>query len=398
MKVFKLFFQIVRSYWKTLLIYFLFELLFIVSIHQQMAAIQKPSQALNFSEVRLSVVDQDQTQLSKGLTDMYRANNQWVDMTLDEEAINDAIFNDDLDALVVIPQGFSQAFADQAKPQLTFYGGIEELDRMTVEAQANRFLSVLSNYRLALGGQLEGDNLTYALQEAQRISQTKAEGSMLPEKDLGDTDLMAYLYCLKGSDYVLYISCFFAVGTAICYLEEERLKQRTAVSGYSQLSMMGQIFLASLIYACLLWLVLMVVVLVGCGGFAMLSRPVVRWAILSNLVHMLAITSLVLLFSYIFLSPNAINFLQVIVPLATAFATGNFIPRDFVSPELLSFSRITPSYWDIKAISDVLEDLTFGDKQLASYQESIRVMLGMTLLFFLLTLAVRQLRMRKKKN
>lgn len=390
MRIFKLFFKVIRHY----RLYILIFLGIFFSMVMAFTSSQEGDQ-LGFEPVKMVVIDEDQSPVSKGLTEVFKEKNEVIDKDLTPQAVLDAAYQERLSLGLVIPQGFGDQFSRGEETSLEILGGLAERDRALVEGQADQYLATLSVYDQVQSGNLDEEGLNYAIQETVDIMGEKLDGGIV-KSDQGEAGEGSYfMLSLVFLNYAILALALTLLSAGILELEEEKVRNRIWVSGYSETKTMGEIFLASFLLMMALWAVFILLTTIFRFSFSIFKLPEVQWALLASFIHMLACTSLSLFFVYLLFTPNSLRFFQTIFPLAIAFASGVFVDRILVDPTIHKLSSIFPTYWHVTPVYDSLDAAQFGPKQVAGFQKSIKLMALMMVAYFILALLVRHHRLRR---
>ena len=213
----------------------------------------------------------------------------------------------------------------------------------------------------------------------------KIHTSVLGEESDAIFGLRSYLSYLT---YIITAIAFFIIGLPIVIVEAPLMKRRDVASGFDEMRRTQQLFLASYLSMTIVWFV-MVMYSIGNLGFQYLSGRTVQLMVLSSFIHMLAISSLVLFLCHIFPRSESISFLSTLLSLLLAFSSGTFVPKELLWQPFHKFSSLFPTYWEIKNQTDV-QGLLVAGHSLQPYLVGLLIMLGMGVLFFVLTLIQRR--------
>ena len=388
MKVFSLYFKILRynkagilSY---LLVFLLIFLLISSSVKQDL-----PSSRLHTVEPKIQVNDHDQTKLSQHFKAYLLKDTQAPENELpeDKEVIKQALYSKALDYMLVIPEGFTDSLNEEGEylDLITYpssHGGVASSIEMKI-------LSYVQNWdRIArtFGGNPQGADLVRALELLDEVLAVDVEiYTHAGQTSEGESDqLIGLAYYLSFLTYIMTAVGFLIVGRAIVSLEDPMTRKRDIVSGFSEGRRTVQLFAASYLSVSLVWLI-MIVVCFFMVGWNALSLEATPRMLLSSFLHMLAMVSLTLLLCHLFPTDSAVTFMSNLVSLFLAFSSGTFVPAEFLWEPFHKMSSLFPTFWDVQNQTQVMHNILAGNK-LASYYQSLAIMVGMGLVYFFLTL------------
>lgn len=383
MNQFKLFLKILRSRRTNILIYLV---IFLVIFLLATDANQKSGNIEGNSRLVLNLVDLDRSPLSKALVKEIGAKNEIADSEEDAGIVRDRIFQERYSMSLVIPKGFGEAFP-QSKKSLLLQPSVKESENQILKGQIQSFLMKAD----ALGRFSSGP-LTDKEQE-ELLDFLADNKTPDPSVELisatGDSQLISLGEYLSYLDYIIVAILFLIIGPATSTMERPLQKSRDLISGVTERERSRTLFLSVSLSGLVVW-IFMILVCLGIIGFSVLSISQARWMLLSNFLHLLATTSMILFLVQFVQSPQAINFVSTIFSLFIAFSSGIFIPAELVWNPLYQFSHIFPSVWDIRLQNGLVYGSIPPSIQNGELVQGLCIQLGMAVLFFLLMLIYRR--------
>lgn len=390
MKIFKLFFQIIkeqRMYLLGSLVMFV-SFVFFFAVSQQAAP-------FNYLSLKIALDDQDQSDISEGLVRAFKQHHEVMTEPMTEADMRDAVYQEAIQLAVRIPHGFGQAFADNAPTSLDIIAGSAEQDRKLVQSEAAQYLASLSVYAQLQGGRLDGKAGRYAIEETLKIMQDEPHGEIMTTPNrISDQDVH-YLLGLIFLDYLMLALPLTLLRVTILQIDAVGVRQRIRMSAYPAARIMVEIFCASFLLMTLIWGMFILVLTGVKQAWSILPTAVIQWALLGSFVHMLACTALSLFVTYLIFNNKILEFFKVLFCLAIAFSSGIFVGRQFIHQKIYQFSSIFPSYWHVKTIYDSFETVSFGAEQIQGYENSIVIMLLMMLAYFSLSIFFRRYQLNR---
>ncbi|MDY5836061.1 MAG: ABC transporter permease [Eubacteriales bacterium] len=388
MKVFSLYFKILRSNKAGILSYLMSFLLVFFLISSSVKQ-DLPSSRLDLVKPKIQVNDHDQTALSQHLKAYLLKDAQTPETELpeDKEIIKQALYSGGLDYMLVIPKGFTDSLAEEGKylDLITYPSSLEGV-ATSIEMKIVSYVQNWDRIAKTFGGQPQWADMARALGLLDEVLAADVEiYTHTGQMSEGENDqLIGLAYYLSYLSYIMTAVGFLIVGRAIVSLENPLTRRRDIVSGFSEGRRTVQLFAASYLSVSLVWL-LMVAVCFFMVGWNVLSLEATPRMVFSSFLHMLAMVSLTLFLCHLFPTDSAVTFMSNLVSLFLAFSSGTFIPAEFLWEPFHKMSSLFPTFWDVQNQTQVLHNL-LAENQLTSYYQSLAIMVGMGLVYFFLTL------------
>ena len=392
MKVFSLFFKILRHNRVGILLYLVsFAVIFMLissGVRQG-----KGGSELDTAELIIQVNDHDQTELSRHLKDylLKGARLPEKECAEDEVAIQDALYTHALDYMLVIPEGFTESLrTDERELKLRTYPSSMEALATSVDMKIISYVQNWDQIARTFGGYPDESEMPRALALLDQVLSGEVEISSYTGNgsDSEKEQLIGLSYYLSYLCYIITSVCFLIVGKSLVSIEDPERKKRDVVSGFSEERRTIQLFLASYLTVICVW-ILMAILSFFLVGWHVLTLKAAPLMLCSSLLHMLSIVSLSLLLCHLFPSNGAVSFLSNLVGLFLAFSSGIFVPAEFLWEPFHKASSLFPTYWDVQNQKRLMEDILAG-RSLSYFYRSLLIMLGMGLLYFCLTLIYRR--------
>ena len=376
MKVFNLFFKIVRAKIGIILLYTGIFLAICFPL------VRSNKEKLDFEESSISVcvIDEDQTEASRSLTQAIAARNSLVELQNDKQKIMDAMFYEMVDYTVVIKKGFEERLKD------TSDNGEEALFegyKMRASFQSAVTEQYLTNYiRLLKVSVADGMSLqeAAALAGDELSKEARVEMVVEPDKEVLDanyTDNFALFF--RMLPYLLIAIMVNVLSAILVTLNKKDQKMRIECSSIKMSSYMSQLFLGSGVLTVLIWLLFMVSGMLVYGG---VYRGLHCYlAILNSFIFALIAALIAILISSFNPTGTVVNMIAQMLGLGMAFICGAFVPQSMLGEGVLMFARIFPMYWFEKA-NDILAGIQKGD--LLNVRMCFMVECGYIVLFVIL--------------
>lgn len=386
MKAFKLFFKIMRANLATVLMYLgIFIMIFNISLQ---AIGPAEDSELKLMDVKMTLFDQDQSQVSKAFTTYLSNNAQIIALDDNEESINDALFDGKTHYVVWIPKGFGDQMLDPESDNATLHVQKSIYAHLSLTAQQliEGYNKNFQIYKMAYGGTIPAAHLESALQSIEADMRSDVQTHAQQTKTQNNLSYIAV--GLSSMCYVIIALLSSTIGNTMVTMEEPEVKKRDLVGGMSEQKRALQIFLATLAFGVVVWIVL-IGFSYGALGIDTLFQVGSIWLLLNSFVHLITILALVNFFTTLIGTKDGISFFSTTFSLLVAFFSGVFVPQSLLSGPVLRIASFFPTYWTVKA-NDTIANVSLVAPDYSPVLQSIGVMLLMATAYFFLTIVVRR--------
>ncbi len=354
MKVFNLFFKIVRAKAGILFLY----IAIFLAICFPMVHSNKAKTDFEESSISVCVIDEDRTETSKSLKDAIAARNKLVEMPHDKQKIMDAMFYEMVDYTVVIKNGYEEKLKDIEDGDSA---ALFDAYKMRDSFQSAMMEQYLSNYiRLVKVFTKDGMSLKDACASAGEELGKEVEVEVVtpPGSEVLDanyTDNFALFFRLLP--YLLIAIMVNVLSAILVTLNKKDQKMRIECSSVRMSSYMSQIFFGSGVLTILIWGLFMVSGMIVYGG---MYTGLHCWlAVFNSLIFALIAALMAILISTFNPSGTVVNMIAQILGLGMSFICGAFVSQSYLGEGVLAFARIFPVYWFEKA-NDMLAGIQKG--------------------------------------
>lgn len=343
MKVFNLFFKIVRAKAGIIMLY----VCIFLAICFPMVRSNKEKTDFEESSISVCVIDEDQTEASKSLTEAIAARNKLVELPDDKQKIMDAMFYEMVDYTVVIKKGFEECLKNGSGTEEALFSGY----KMRATFQSVMVEQYLTNYvRLVKAFRSEGLTVAEASAQAgeELSKEVRVEIVTPPDKEVLDENYTANFAAFFRLLPYLFVAIMVNVLSAILVtLNRKDQKMRIECSSVKMASYMSQLFLASGVLTLFIWLLFMASGMLVYGG--LYKGTNCYMAVLNSLIFALIAALISILIASFNPTGTVVNMIAQILGLGMAFLCGAFVPQSYLGDGVLAVARIFPVYWFEKA-------------------------------------------------
>lgn len=370
MTVFKAFFQIIREYKGTVILYT--ALLIGFSIFNM--STNETSMTFTPNKPDIYIVNGDQGEkLSAHLVSYLKKNCHLVSLKNDEEKINDAVFYRDVNYVVYIPEHYSQDVLSGKDPEISI--------KSTGDYQASLAQMLLERYIKVQRTFVANDQDEATMMK--HIDQTLKTDVDVKVKSTVDTSTTSKAtFYFNFASYSIMACVMYIVCLILSSFNQEDIKKRTMISSLNYKKYNRQLLLSSFVYSLFLWLIYVIAAFVIVGNTLLSMRGFIY--ITNALIFTFCSLTLALMISSLITDKNAVSGIVNVVALGSAFLAGVFVPSTWLPEIVLKIAHILPSYWYVQS-NDLLKNIEyFHFDTLQPIFINMAVLIGFSLLFIII--------------
>lgn len=384
MPVFKCFFYIIYRNKLNLSIYFF---IFLGIMIASMTS-AKEENVFEFSteKIKIGVVDRDNTEASKALSDYLKRECEVVPTKDKKEDIQDQMFFRELEYVAYIPDGFQESMQEGKTPEIENIKIPDSYTGSFIDMKINSYVNLLNVYLK------NGSDLGTSIYRADTVSDEETKVSLLD----GSTASMKpkYYYYFTYYSYIVTILIIFGVASAFMQFNKKVIRRRMAVSSQPISSANVQLIGASLVLSIALWIVLFVFGLIICGNSADMIEKL-PYLLVTSFAYTMVSASLGFLASHIVKGSSGLNGVGNVFSLGFAFLGGVFVPLEMMGEGILKVAQFTPSYWYVNTLECItVEDMAEAATR-SSYWNGVLLQFVFALCFFCVALLLRKVRTKE---
>lgn len=299
-----------------------------------------------FKAARLdvSVIDMDNTDASRALTEFIGQNHKLVEIENDKDNILDALYYEKTDYVLCINEGYSEKISNGDSDGLfTNYKVPDSYTGVFIDNLVNQYVSTLKAY--IAGGNSYDDALTKTdslLSEEISITvQSFSDG-----KDGSEDFPKKTAYYFQYLAYVMISVLITILSKVILTLNNKEVRSRTNCSCMTVTSQTAQIILGSAVVVGVIWVIFMAASFFMNGGT---FTEKYLLAVLNSFVFTIVSTGIALLIAALAPKSDSVSIISNIVALGMSFLCGVFVNQSLLGESVLSAARFLPAYWYVRA-------------------------------------------------
>lgn len=380
MIVFKNYFKVLKKYKFIIILYTAILLVFTI------ISCRSTNKVTTFSSSKpdIAIINLDQD--SNVVNNLYqylddKTNIKKIDN--DEEKIKDALFYENINAVIYIYDGYTKDYLSNNEKSLDV--------KYSASAYASYAKMLIEKYlKIA---DIANNEFTDEKDILDIINNTLAHEVNVEMKSTIDTDgLTKASSFFNFSNYTILAICIYITAVVLISFNEEKIKRRNMISSKSMNSITKELYLGNLVFVFIVWVILILL------SFLIVGKPMFSknglLMIINSLVFMTTALSVGFLTGNLVKSQNAVNAVVNIFALGTSFVCGSFIPTEYLPDTVIKFSKILPSYWYIHN-NNIIRLLEYFDiKSISPLIINMVILLGFSILFIYLATLIVKLKKR----
>jgi len=392
MKVFKVYFKIIKRNLPMLSIYIGVFMLFALIL-----AMYGNGPATNsYAEVksRIMIINRDgATPLTDGLLDYLSEKSVIIPAGKDEEAIQDALFYNDASYIITIPQGFSEDFLSGThKLTLGKQAAPNSQASVQLDMLIEKYLGEFNLYvkaRVILSSDEAALKETAALVSKDLQKETDIVWTSTAPKDSLSKAVAFFSYL----PYSLLSIMILAVSSIMQVFSKGDIKKRMQCAPTPATRIDLELLLGNLCFAVVVW-VLMVLISVLITGTPVTDKRMMLM-IANAFVFSITALSLSFLLGHLIKGPGAQHSVANVVALGTSFISGVFVPLSLLGDTVKYIASFTPTFWYVTAISDISALSSFSWTDTKVIYTGMLIQLCFAAAFLIVALVLGRQRKRK---
>lgn len=368
MQVYKAFFKIIQKNRGQILIY----LVVFMVLALLLTNTYNPPQDTDFSKVKVNIAfinNDSDSQLVAGLKTYLGENANLVDLPDDTQKLQDALFFREVEYILRVPAGFTEAMLSGQNVQLEKTTVPDSTSNVYMDLLINKYLNTAQTYTTYMPGLSQADLTEYLARDLAEQSQVTliSNGSHSANAEKSG-------YYFNYLSYSMFAILILGVSSVMLVFNDTDLKRRNLCSPIRSATINFQMILGNLSFAILTWLVLISASFVMYGSF--MFTPPGLLLLLNSFVFTLAALSISYLIGNLVKSRGAMSAVANVFALGTSFISGVFVPQELLGDNVLTIASFTPTYWYIKANNEIAAAVSFNADNLQSIFTSMVLVLA----------------------
>ena len=321
---------------------------------------------------KIAVINYDDSALSDNFVEYIKERAEIVEVEDDEKAIQDTLYLNKADSILIIPDNFGTNILIGNNPRLKIKKSTQNVSEYT-ELLVNRYFKIAENYSKV--GMSENEIINNIEKDIQNEIEVKVSS-----KNQSDMERLAVYYSFEN--YAFLSIFIFIIGTIMCIFNKETIRKRNNVSKLNPKSISNQLFLGHMTLTLSIWLVFILISVILYRDLMFTTNGL--FLMLNSLCFALTATSLAYLIGCLIKKENVISGIQNVISLGLSFISGCFVPIEWLDKNIINFSKIFPSYWFIQGNYDITKLSTFNYENIKPVIQNCGIVLLFGIIYFMI--------------
>ncbi|NLW52447.1 MAG: ABC transporter permease [Tissierellia bacterium] len=324
--------------------------------------------------LRIGISDNSKSELSN---DLIKYLDTTHDITLEDKSSEEFerdIFNDKYDLVLNIYPDFEENVKSK-KESISMILKKDTPSGVLGQQQIEKYLTFAN--ALGQDGSIEVSRLKEALESKVQVNYLEQEAASYKQT--------VYIY-FSASSYVISLLVFMAMGLVMTEFLNDNLSNRTSLSSKSSIAYQIELILGQLVLLLIIISPFFIYLFASQKDVASYMAKNLHWYLITVLLLGVSILSILNFLLSLIKAPSAISAIGNVMSLGFAFVSGAMVPRELLPSASINISKAYPIYYYINA----LEGLSLNSPNYGMVYSNWLVMLGMTVLFVILTIGVKR--------
>ena len=378
MIVFKAFWKVVNKYKGTIIGYTVMLLIFgTLSMSSNDVTSDFKS-----SKPDVIIINNDDSVLANNLVEYFKKNANILDIDLEEEKIDDALFYRDANYVIYIDKGYEDDVLNGNNPLIKIKSSGDYLSSLA-EMLLERYLKT----QRVLHDEFSDKNIL--VEKINNSLENSANVELATKINTSELTRLSRYY--NFASYSIIAVVMFIICLVLSSFNEESVKKRTIVSSMNYKKYNKYIMLSSILYVLFVVILYTILGSIVFGNIMFSKRGLIY--ILNTFIFAIVALALSLLVSTLVNKKEAVSGIVNVVSLSQAFLCGAFIPVMWMPDSVLKLAHVLPAYYYINSneLLASLEVLSFSNLK------PIFINMGVMILFIVIFIILNNIFSKKKQ-
>ena len=327
-------------------------------------------------EPKIAVINYDDSALSENFVDYIKIHAEMVEVEDNEEAIQDTLYLNKADSVLIIPADFGSNLLSGKEPSVRIKKSTQSFSEYT-ELLANRYFKIAENYSKI--GMTENEIISNIGKDIQNEIEVKVSSG-----NKSDMERLAVYYSFEN--YAFLSIFIFIIGTIMCVYNKEAIRKRNNVSMLPPGSFANRLFLGHMTLVLSIWAAFILISIIIYKDLMFTVNGLLM--AFNSLCFAVTAASLAHLIGCFVKKENVLSGIQNVLSLGLSFISGCFVPVEWLNTKIVGFSKIFPSYWFIKGNYDIAKLSTFNTESIKPIALNCGIVLAFGILYFIVSKVV----------
>ncbi|MBC8589746.1 ABC transporter permease [Wansuia hejianensis] len=293
----------------------------------------------NFTESKLDIgiIDNSNSQLSRGLVNYLEKNNNIISTKSDEKYIKEQIFLQIADGVIVIPENFEDKVINKEKA-VEIYKDDRKIETYQIQNQINKFI-LFANATYE-DGKFKLWNVNDALDEKVDVN------LVISDNNINQRINNWFKTYFNFTSYIILAIYISVIGFVMIEFTDEEIEKRRKISSIKFLKFNQQMYLGQLTIAGFQTLVFILGSIILKGKY--IGEVDFFKYVFNTIVFSFSALCFVFLVNNITSNRFVISGISTVLSLGTSFISGVLVPQEILGEKVLTIAKFFPTYYFVK--------------------------------------------------
>lgn len=381
MNVFKTYFKVLKKQMVSILLY---GVMFLgITLVLNLTVFRENSNTFAIKKVPITVINEEKdSEFVRGLLS-YLEKYVTFEKIEGDEARRDALISRKVEYILIIPEGFTDAFLQNIDRKLIKETVPNSVNAASVDTAINNYLNLAKVYRKHNPG-MDITKLNSYI-SSNLDTDTKVNLDVKQKKDtITAYEFNSFYYNYLG--YILITCYIIGVSTVMLSFHGIDIRRRHTASPITNKKINFQLILANLIFV-----TGYLIIFIAAGFFLNPIRRLDTNVLLmwfNAFLFSVTVLSISYLIGITVKGKNAVQALSTMLSLSLSFISGMFVPQEFLGDPVIRVASFTPSYWYVKTNNTITEMAKFSQSGLAEIFGYMAIQVGFAIAIICIALVV----------
>ena len=336
------------------------------------------------SKPNIYIVNEDEEiGITKYLIKYIKENSQTPEIENNPEAIDDALFYEDVNMVVYIPKGYHKDFMDGKNPEITVKKS-ETYYAAFAEMLVKRYVKIATIYQ---------KSITDENQLIEKVNETIAKETQTEITTKLDTTALGKATFYFNFASYSYLACLiYIISLILLTFNEEKVRKRTIISSYNYKKRNRILLLSNLLYSFVLWAIYAIMGFVLVGDIMVSLHGLIL--LINSFIFVICATCMSFFIGNFVQNKNTISGIVNVVALGSSFLCGAFVPSEWLPDFVKAIAHVFPTYYYINTNDKLATIEEFNFDTLQPLLINTGIIIGFSILFIILSNVVSKKRRR----
>lgn len=338
------------------------------------------------TKTAVAVINRDgDTALVQGLTDYLKESVDFVELTDDKSALQDALFYQAVDYILIVPEGFTADFLSGGSMQLEKSVAPDTTAGMYTDQLVNQYLRLVSSYT-AIHPLLSQDEVSALVRQNLSDSDTQVTMQAFGEAVPLSEQFTVYFRMMC---YILTVMVVLCTTTIMMVYGRPDLRMRNLCAPVRLRSVNFQLALCNGMVGLICWILLVIIPFLLYGQLIVEADiRVLLLLVLNSFVYLFVALGIGFLSGQFVKNMNVQNAVANFTSLALSFLGGVFVPLELLGEGIIAVAHFVPTYWYSIAQNKISSLTRFDWAALQPIVSAMLIQLGFAAALFSVSLLI----------